>query len=133
MESLPWWNKVIRSSVIPRSELWDRGLRRSRRCGASRGFVREGDGPGTVGYHLHFRGFFRGRSSSLQHAVQGLDVAGAFDRQLVGHRVHRAAGEGAGPLTHVLSLALQVLVQHVAAERRQVLLRSFRRGGTKER
>lgn len=54
----------------------------------------------------------------LEHAVKGLHVAGAFSRQLIGHRVVGFCGEGISALTDILGFAFQVLVQHVAAEGR---------------
>jgi len=70
------------------------------------------------------RGGFGSGFPVLEHAVQGLHVAGALHRQLIGHGVLGARGEGGGAVVHVLGFALQVLVQHVAAERREVLLGS---------
>lgn len=58
----------------------------------------------------------------LQDVVQGPDVAGTPGGQLVHQRLHRRLGEAGGTLVDQLPLTLQILVQHVAAERRQVLL-----------
>lgn len=58
----------------------------------------------------------------FQDVVQGPDVAGAPGGQLVHQRLHWQLGEAGGTLIDQLPLALQILVQHVAAERRQVLL-----------
>lgn len=82
-----------------------------------------GKGAGPVGPNGEFGSGF----SVLEDAVQGFHVAGAFDGQLIGHRVLGVCGEGGGALADVLSLALQVLIQHVAAERGEVLLGSFGR------
>lgn len=56
-----------------------------------------------------------------EYAVQGLNVAGAFVRQLVGHWALRVCGKGSSSIADLLSFAFQVFIQHVAAESRQVL------------
>lgn len=56
--------------------------------------------------------------SMLEYTVQGLYIAGAFIRQLIGHGVLGVCGEGVSTFTDVLSFAFQVLIQHVAAEGR---------------
>lgn len=67
------------------------------------------------------RGF--GRSAAvLEDTVQGLDVAGAFGRQLVGHAALGVGGKGSSSLADLLGFAFQIFIQHVAAEGRQVLL-----------
>lgn len=59
--------------------------------------------------------------SAFQDAVQSLHVAGAPGWQLVGHGSFCFGGKRSGALADLLLLALQVFVQHVAAEGRQVL------------
>lgn len=61
---------------------------------------------------------FGGSVSMLEYAVQGFYIAGAFSRQLIGHRAFRVCGKGSSTLTDLLCFALQVLIQHVAAEGR---------------
>lgn len=58
----------------------------------------------------------------LEDTVQGLYVAGALCRQLVGHAALRAGGKGSSSLTDLLRFAFQIFIQHVAAEGREVLL-----------
>lgn len=58
-----------------------------------------GKGTRSVGPHWDF-----GSSvSMLEYAVEGLYVAGAFSRQLIGHRALWVCGEGRSPLTDLLS------------------------------
>lgn len=59
---------------------------------------------------------FGGGAPLLEDAVQGLYIAGALCRQLIGHRALWVCGKGSSPISDVLGFAFQVLVQHVAAE-----------------
>lgn len=77
---------------------------------AERGFVGKG------ARSVRCRQDFGGGVSLLEDAVQGLYIAGALCRQLIGHRALRVCGKGSSPLSDVLGFAFQVLVQHVAAE-----------------
>lgn len=63
-------------------------------------------------------GVFGSSVSMFECAVQGFYIAGAFSRQLIGHRAFRVCREGSSTLTDLLSFTLQVLIQHVAAESR---------------
>lgn len=56
----------------------------------------------------------------LQNAVLGPHVAGAGHRQLIGHGAQGVVGEGSSAVADSLGLALQVLVEHFAAEGRAV-------------
>lgn len=58
----------------------------------------------------------------LQCTVQGFYVAGASSRQLIGHRALSGGKKGSSTLSDLLSFSFQVLIQHVAAEGRQILL-----------
>lgn len=90
------------------------GQRRSwwRQGGVEEGLV--GKGARSVGPRWQFGSDF----PMLEYAVQGLYVAGAFSRQLIGNRALGVCGEGSSALTDVLGFAFQVFVQHVAAEGR---------------
>lgn len=73
-----------------------------------------GKGTWSVGANWAF-----GHSAALlEDTVQGLYVAGAFCRQLVGHAALRVGGKGSSSLTDLLGFAFQILIQHVAAEGR---------------
>lgn len=109
-----------RSSSLNRSSRAVQRRSRGRQGRVQQRFV--GQGAGSVPPHRGFYSSFL----ILEHAVQCLHVAGAFNRQLIGHGALRGSGEGFSSLTDVLSFTLQVLVQHVAAEGWEVLLWGFR-------
>lgn len=79
---------------------------------------------GFVGKRTRFGGRrldFGHRVPLLEDTVQGPDIAGAFYRQLIGHETLWVCGEGSSPLADHLAFTLQILIQHVATEGRQVL------------
>lgn len=57
-------------------------------------------------------------AAMLEDTVQGLNVAGALCRQLVGHAALGLGGKSCSSLADLLALAFQIFIQHIAAEGR---------------